>query len=195
MPVYFAVLTIVLMLGMVVTRAFLLKRQGVAAMQFGKIDKTDFLIPPFALFYFYLVFATAFHWPKRKRAGILSLRGRYLGRRAFLPGRAGAALLDPGFIWMQLSGGHRSRAPRQAHHDWQLCLQSQSHLCCFCLHPGGPIPGLSQLDPVDLPRRRRMAIPSPGIARRGLLDTALWTGIRCLLSPGKAVPLRKGGLS
>ncbi|HAD06925.1 MAG TPA: isoprenylcysteine carboxylmethyltransferase family protein [Anaerolineaceae bacterium] len=63
MPGYFAVLTIVLMLGMVVTRAFLLKRQGVAAMQFGKIDKTDFLIPPFALFYFYLVFAAAFHWP------------------------------------------------------------------------------------------------------------------------------------
>ena len=63
MPAYFAVLTIVLMLGMVVTRAFLLKRQGVAAMQFGKIDKTDFLIPPFALFYFYLVFAAAFHWP------------------------------------------------------------------------------------------------------------------------------------
>lgn len=63
MPAYIAVLTIVLMMGMVVTRAILLKRQGVAAMQFGKIDKTDFLIPPFALFYFYLVFAAAFHWP------------------------------------------------------------------------------------------------------------------------------------
>lgn len=63
MPGYFAVLTIVLMLGMVATRALLLKRQGVEAMQFGKIDKTDFLIPPFALFYFYLVFAAAFHWP------------------------------------------------------------------------------------------------------------------------------------
>jgi len=63
MPGYFAVLTIVLMLGMVATRALLLKRQGVEAMQFGKIDKTDFLIPPFALFYFYLVFAAAFDWP------------------------------------------------------------------------------------------------------------------------------------
>ena len=63
MPGYFAVLTVVFMLGMVATRALILKRQGIEAMQFGKIDKTDFLIPPFALFYFYLVFAEAFHWP------------------------------------------------------------------------------------------------------------------------------------
>jgi len=32
-------------------------------MNFGKIDKKDFLIPPFAIFYFYLVFAAAFHFP------------------------------------------------------------------------------------------------------------------------------------
>ena len=32
-------------------------------MHFGKIDKTDFLIPPFALFYFYLVFTNAFNLP------------------------------------------------------------------------------------------------------------------------------------
>jgi protein-S-isoprenylcysteine O-methyltransferase Ste14 len=63
MPRYFAVLTIVLMLGMVLTRALLLKRKGIEAMNFGKIDKTDFIIPPFALFYFYLVFAAAFNWP------------------------------------------------------------------------------------------------------------------------------------
>ena len=63
MPEYFAVLTIVLMIGMVATRAFLLKRKGVEAMQFGKIDKTDFLIPPFALFYFYLVIANALNLP------------------------------------------------------------------------------------------------------------------------------------
>jgi protein-S-isoprenylcysteine O-methyltransferase Ste14 len=63
MQSYFAVLTIVLMLGMVLTRVSMLRRQGIAAMHFGNIDKTDFLIPPFALFYFYLVFAHAFHWP------------------------------------------------------------------------------------------------------------------------------------
>jgi protein-S-isoprenylcysteine O-methyltransferase Ste14 len=32
-------------------------------MHFGKIDKKDFLIPPFALFYFYIVFAAAFGLP------------------------------------------------------------------------------------------------------------------------------------
>ena len=34
-----------------------------AALNFGKIDKTDFFIPPLALFYFYLVFAAVFNWP------------------------------------------------------------------------------------------------------------------------------------
>jgi hypothetical protein len=48
---------------MVLVRVQLLKSTGVAAMSFGKIDKSDFLIPPFALFYFYLIFARAFHWP------------------------------------------------------------------------------------------------------------------------------------
>ena len=32
-------------------------------MHFGNIDKTDFLIPPVALFYFYTIFAAAFNWP------------------------------------------------------------------------------------------------------------------------------------
>jgi protein-S-isoprenylcysteine O-methyltransferase Ste14 len=62
MPRYFAVLTIVLMLGMVLTRAFSMRRKGVKAMKFGEIDRTDFIIPPFAFFYFYLVFAAAFGW-------------------------------------------------------------------------------------------------------------------------------------
>jgi len=63
MPGYFACLTFVLMIGMVLTRVILLKKRGIAAMQFGKIDRTDFLIPPFALFYSYLVFAAVFHLP------------------------------------------------------------------------------------------------------------------------------------
>ena len=53
----------IVMVGVVIARVQMLKRQGVAAMQFGKLDRTDFLIPPFALFYFYLVFAHAFGWP------------------------------------------------------------------------------------------------------------------------------------
>jgi protein-S-isoprenylcysteine O-methyltransferase Ste14 len=63
MQSYLAVATIVLMLGMVMSRALMMKRNGIDAMNFGKIDKTDFLIPPFALFYFYLIIANAFHLP------------------------------------------------------------------------------------------------------------------------------------
>jgi protein-S-isoprenylcysteine O-methyltransferase Ste14 len=51
------------MLGMVLTRVLLMRSRGIEAMNFGKIDRKDFLIPPFALFYFYLVFAAAFNFP------------------------------------------------------------------------------------------------------------------------------------
>lgn len=60
---YFGALTIVLLLGMVLLRVALLRRKGIKAMHFGKQDKTDFLIPPFAFLYFYLVFAAAFNLP------------------------------------------------------------------------------------------------------------------------------------
>jgi protein-S-isoprenylcysteine O-methyltransferase Ste14 len=63
MPKYFAAMTIVLLFAMVLTRVFIMKRQSIQAMQFGKIDKKDFLIPPFAVFYFYLVFAATFNFP------------------------------------------------------------------------------------------------------------------------------------
>ena len=52
---------------MVLTRALMMKRNGIDAMNFGKTDKTDFLIPPFALFYFYLVFAVSFGLPTVSR--------------------------------------------------------------------------------------------------------------------------------
>ena len=60
---YLGALTIIVLLGLVWTRIYLLRRQGVKAMRFGEIDKSDFLIPPFALFYFYGIFAGAFDWP------------------------------------------------------------------------------------------------------------------------------------
>jgi protein-S-isoprenylcysteine O-methyltransferase Ste14 len=77
---YFAVLAVVLLLGMVLVRAWLMRRQGINAFHFGSTDKTDFLIPPFALFYFYTVFAAAFHLPTVSRqeffqSGIVSWVG------------------------------------------------------------------------------------------------------------------------
>ena len=63
MQAYLGALTIILIFGMVLSRVLLMKRQGMQAMQFGKIDKTDFLIPPVALVYFYSIFAHAFGLP------------------------------------------------------------------------------------------------------------------------------------
>jgi len=64
---YFGALTIVLLLGMVWCRVLLMKKAGIKAMKLGGIDKKDFLIPPFAFFYFYLVFAHAFDLPTVSR--------------------------------------------------------------------------------------------------------------------------------
>jgi hypothetical protein len=62
-PKYLAALTMLLLLGMVWTRVLQLRHRGVKAVHFGNIDKKDFLIPPFALFYFYIVFGNAFGFP------------------------------------------------------------------------------------------------------------------------------------
>lgn len=63
MSKYFAPLAIVLMLGMLLTRTLLMKKNGIEAMNFGKLDKMDFSILPFALLYFYIVFAATFNFP------------------------------------------------------------------------------------------------------------------------------------
>jgi len=60
---YFGSLTIVMLLGMVWVRILLMRSSGTKAMHFGGIDKKDYVIPPFAFFYFYTVFAAAFNFP------------------------------------------------------------------------------------------------------------------------------------
>ena len=52
---YLAVLTLALLVILVVSRIILMGKLGIKAMRFGEMDKKDFLIPPFALIYFYLV--------------------------------------------------------------------------------------------------------------------------------------------
>jgi protein-S-isoprenylcysteine O-methyltransferase Ste14 len=64
---YFGALTIVLVVGMVWVRALSMRRHGINAVKFGGIDKKDFLIPPFAIFYFYIIFADAFNCPTFSR--------------------------------------------------------------------------------------------------------------------------------
>jgi protein-S-isoprenylcysteine O-methyltransferase Ste14 len=61
---YFAVVTIILLIILVLSRVYLLNKVGIKAMKFGEIDKKDFLIPPFALFYFYIIFASALNLPR-----------------------------------------------------------------------------------------------------------------------------------
>jgi len=113
-PNYFAALTIVLMLGMVLTRVVMLRRRGIEAMNFGKIDKTDFLIPPFALFYFYLVFAHTFHWP--------SVSSQQFFHSEIIPWvgvffcLAGLAWL----LWSLVSFGHSFRVGIDMEHPDQL---------------------------------------------------------------------------
>lgn len=62
-PRYLGALTLVLAPGMVLLRAVCMRRRGIDAMHFAKLDKKDLFIPPFAFFYFYTVFGAAFHWP------------------------------------------------------------------------------------------------------------------------------------
>lgn len=61
---YIGAATLILLMIMVAVRLAMLRNQGIQAMKFGKTHKTDFLIPPVALFYIYSVLASAFHWQK-----------------------------------------------------------------------------------------------------------------------------------
>jgi protein-S-isoprenylcysteine O-methyltransferase Ste14 len=58
---------LLVLLAMVGCRAMLMRRKGTRAIYFGNLDKKDFLIPQFALFYFYCVFAAAFGFPTVSR--------------------------------------------------------------------------------------------------------------------------------
>ncbi|TLG77111.1 methyltransferase family protein [Culicoidibacter larvae] len=60
---YFAIGALVLLIGLVLFRARQLKRLDITAFQFGKLDKKDFLIPPFVLLFFYLIIANTFQLP------------------------------------------------------------------------------------------------------------------------------------
>lgn len=61
---YIAAAAMLLLVILVITRAFQLKKLGIKAIRFGEMDKKDFFIPPFALLLFYIVFASAFGLPE-----------------------------------------------------------------------------------------------------------------------------------
>lgn len=61
---YFAVVTVILLIVFVLSRVFMMRTNGIKAMRFGEMDKRDFLIPPFALFFLYLIVAGALRLPE-----------------------------------------------------------------------------------------------------------------------------------
>ena len=61
---YFAIFALALVVLSVVFRARQMKKLGIKALHFGKMDKKDFLIPPFVLFYLYLIVANTFNLPR-----------------------------------------------------------------------------------------------------------------------------------
>lgn len=58
-----AALAIVLAIFMVATRVLLLARTGTSAFQFGRTNKSDFLLVPVAALYIYTIFGRALGWP------------------------------------------------------------------------------------------------------------------------------------
>lgn len=61
---YLAIATVILLMAMIFLRVSMLKKLGIRVIQFGKMDKKDFIIPPFALLYFYLIFADVLGLPR-----------------------------------------------------------------------------------------------------------------------------------
>ncbi|HHY82771.1 MAG TPA: isoprenylcysteine carboxylmethyltransferase family protein [Clostridiales bacterium] len=61
---YFAIATLLLLMTMVLSRVLQLRKMGIKAMKFGQKDKKDFLIIPFVLLFFYIVFSSVFNLPK-----------------------------------------------------------------------------------------------------------------------------------
>ena len=61
---YFAIATMALLPIMVMSRAVIMRRKGIKAIRFGEMDKKDFLIPPFALVYFYIILSNTLNLPQ-----------------------------------------------------------------------------------------------------------------------------------
>jgi protein-S-isoprenylcysteine O-methyltransferase Ste14 len=102
-------------------------------MKFGDIDKTDFFIPPFALFYFYVVLAAAFNWPTVSRQEFF--HREIISWAGVLFCLTGLLLLWSivSFIQAELSGRHRCRPSRQTDNGRRFCFQPESHYVAFAI--------------------------------------------------------------
>ena len=114
MPGRFAAVSLILLVFIVVARVLWLRSKGVRAMSFGKTDRSDFLIPPFAALYLYLVFAAAFGWPTVSRQ--IFFRSKILGWIGVLFCLAGLVML----LWSLISFGKSFRVGIDNEHPDQL---------------------------------------------------------------------------
>ena len=187
MPKYFGALTILGLMGMVSARVLQLKREGVEAMNFGKIDRTDFFIPPFAIFYFYLVFAAAFSFPTvSTQVFFHSSLGAWVGVFFCL---AGVLLL----LWSILSFGKSFRVGIDIEHPGKLVTTGIFGYSRNPIYVGFAFVLLGQF--LIFPNwvllvylgAAIMAVPPPGTARRSLFETALQRGIFRVLPPCQKV--------
>src|SRR5262249_7494006 len=188
MPKYLGALTIVLLLGMVLTRISVLRRQGIKAMKFGNIDKTDFLIPPYALFYFYVLFAAAFHWPTVTTHQFF--HSEIIAWTGVLFCLAGLLL----FLWSLISFRQSFRVGIDADHPDRLITDgvfafSRNPICGLCDHLDWRILHLPELDKFDCSGRGRMAAPPSSLARGRTFGQVLRPSLRGVSPPRSKISL------
>ena len=183
---YFASLTIVLLVGTVLTRVLLMKRRRIKAMNFGKIDKTDFLILPIALFYFYIVFSATFNLTTASNqelfhSGIISWVG-------VLFCLTGLLLL----LLSLVSFGRSFRVGIDTDHPDILVTSGVFALSRNPLYLCGvldclvwPVLGIPKLDSLGLSWCRYMVVPPSSAARRRIPEEALRQGILRVLQSSK----------
>src|SRR5262245_18397886 len=107
MQKYLAALTIVLLLGMVLIRVFVMRRTGTRAMPFGKIDKTDLFNSAVRSFLLLYSVCRCIQSSPRQHPRILLFRSNFLGRSNPLPRRLNTSTPKSGFFWQEFSRWYR----------------------------------------------------------------------------------------
>jgi protein-S-isoprenylcysteine O-methyltransferase Ste14 len=163
---------------MVLTRVVVMSRRGIRARYFGAVDRKDFLIPPFALFYLYLVFAGAF---------VLPYPGGQIFFRSGAVAWIGVLLCPAGLVLVILSLAALGRSFRvgiDARHPGELVTsgvfrwtRNPIYAALGASSQAGF--GVLELDSARLRGSWHVAVSSTG-APRG--------GIPRLLSPRQAIP-------
>ena len=169
---YFGPLAIVLLLGMVVTR-FEDEKTGNSRHELRENRPEGLPDPALCPFLFLSHLCRRIQPPHSQLAAVLPFGSTRLAGSPFLPGRAVAAFMEPGFFREKFSGRHRYGTSRSPGHRRSFCLQPQSHLRGLRPHPARPIPAILQLDPSGIPGRRRLVVPPPGLIGRSIFEEAL----------------------